>query len=127
MMVIAVGAGDRIAAALPELGALLPRPVRDVGAVQVCKRDGVLIAPPHALPGADEDGRPLWPKLTVFTSEAQQHNGRPVHRAIVRRAAPNRRGRRDDLARPVGIPRRPPTARRPAAPVRPAASPPSPP
>jgi PII-like signaling protein len=85
MMVIAVGSGDRIGQVLPELGALLRRPLATLERVQVCKRDGQFLAPPDPLPGASEDGMALWQKLTVFTSEAALHGGRPVHRAIVRR------------------------------------------
>lgn len=85
MMVIAVGSGDRIARVLPELGALLDRPLVTLERVQVCKRDGQLIARPQALPGTDDRGLPLWQKLMIYTSEGSLHDGRPVHRAIVQR------------------------------------------
>jgi len=85
MMVIAVGAGDRIRAILPELGPLLQRPLLTLERVRICKRDGRLLATPAALPGADDRGMALWHKLMVYTSEAVQHQGEPIHRAIVRR------------------------------------------
>jgi PII-like signaling protein len=85
MMVVAVGSGDRIAQVLPELGALLRRPLATLERVQVCKRAGQLLAPPAPLPAADEHGMALWHKLMIFSSEAAQHGGQPVHRAIVRR------------------------------------------
>ena len=85
MMVIAVGSGDRIGRVLPELGALLRRPLVTLERVQVCKRDGQLLAPPAPLPAADEHGMALWHKLMIFSSEAAQHGGQPVHRAMVRR------------------------------------------
>jgi PII-like signaling protein len=85
MMVIAVGAGDRIRAILPELGPLLRRPLLTLERVRICKRDGQLLATPAALPGADEHGMALWHKLMVYTSEAVQYHGEPIHRAIVRR------------------------------------------
>lgn len=85
MMVIAVGSGMRIGGVLPELGALLQRPLLTLERVRICKRDGRLLATPHALPGADEHGMALWHKLMVYTSEATQHDGQPIHRAIVRR------------------------------------------
>jgi PII-like signaling protein len=85
MMVIAVGSGERIGGVLPELGALLQRPLLTLERVRICKRDGRLLATPHALPGADEHGMALWHKLMVYTSEATQHDGQPIHRAIVRR------------------------------------------
>ena len=76
MMIIAVGAGEQIGRVLPELGALLRRPLLTLERVRVCKRDGRSLALP--------DGGP-WQKLMVYTSEAVRHQGQPVHRAIVRR------------------------------------------
>ena len=78
MMIIAVGAGEQISRVLPELGALLRRPLLTLERVRVCKRDGQSLALPPA-----RDGR--WQKLMVYTSEAGRHQGQPVHRAIVRR------------------------------------------
>ncbi len=85
MMVIAVGSGTRIGGVLPELGALLQRPLLTLERVRICKRDGRLLAAPAVLPGADEHGMALWHKLMVYTSEAFQHHGQPVNRAIVGR------------------------------------------
>jgi PII-like signaling protein len=76
MMIIAVGAGEQIGRVLPELGALLRRPLLTLERVRVCKRDGRSLA----LPG----GGP-WQKLMVYTSETVRHQGQPVHRTIVRR------------------------------------------
>ena len=85
MMVIAVGTGDRIRGVLPELGPLLQRPLLTLERVRICKRDGRLLATPAALPSADDHGMALWHKLMVYTSEAVQVHGEPMHRAIVRR------------------------------------------
>ena len=85
MMVVAVGSGDRIGPVLPELEAVLRRPLLTLERVQVCKRDGRLLAPPAPLPAADEQGMALWHKLMIFTSDGAQHGGQPVHRALVRR------------------------------------------
>ena len=90
MMVIAVGAGPRIARVLPELGGLLTRPLLTLERVRICKRDGELLcAPPlstlAALPATDDSGLPVWHKLMVYTSESALHDGQPVHRTIVRR------------------------------------------
>jgi PII-like signaling protein len=85
MMIIAVGPGERISRVLPELGGLLRRPLLTLERVRVCKRDGHLLEAPHALPGTDEHGLALWQKLMIYTSEADQHDGRPLHRALVRR------------------------------------------
>jgi PII-like signaling protein len=85
VMIIAVGTGDQVAAALPELESLLRDPLFTVERAQVCKREGDVLAPPPALPAVDDRGRPLWQKLMVYTSEAALHDGIPVHRAIVAR------------------------------------------
>jgi PII-like signaling protein len=84
-MVITVGSADRIAAVLPELGALLVRPLLTVERVRVCKRDGQLLDRPHALPGRDEHGLGLWQKTSVHTSESTLYQGEPIHRALIRR------------------------------------------
>jgi PII-like signaling protein len=85
MMVIAVGPGERIGRVLPELGALLRRPLLTLERVRVCKRDGQLLDTPPAVPGSGDHGMALRQKLMVYTSEAAQHHGQPIHRAIVRR------------------------------------------
>jgi PII-like signaling protein len=85
MMVIAVGAGERIARVLPELGGLLRHPLLTLERVRICKRDGELLGPPPAVPGSGGAGMPVWHKLMVYTSEAALHEGQPIHRAIVRR------------------------------------------
>jgi len=84
-VVVAVGSGERIARVLPELGELLSEPLLTLERVQLCKRDGELLASPHELPGTDEHGMPLWQKLTVYTSHAATHEGRPLHMELVRR------------------------------------------
>jgi PII-like signaling protein len=85
MLVIAVGAGTRIAPVLPELGDLLRRPLLTLERVRICKRDGELLSGPALPGGAGAPGPPRWQKLTVYTSETTLHDGQPVHRAIVRR------------------------------------------
>jgi PII-like signaling protein len=85
MMIIAVGESAQVAEVVPALGAMLARPLLTVERVRLCKRDGALLARPDGLPSADEQGRPLWQKLMVYTSEATSHDGVPIHRALVRR------------------------------------------
>lgn len=76
--VIAVGSSEPIADAIPELAASLVEPLITTEHVELCKRDGMTVA------GLSEpaDG---WCRLTVYTSEAQLHRGRPIHREITRR------------------------------------------
>ncbi len=85
MVLIAVGAGERIARALGELAALPPDPVVTLERVRLCKRDGELIENPHELPATDAHGLGLWQKLTIYTSQAATHEGRPINQQIVRR------------------------------------------
>jgi PII-like signaling protein len=85
MMVIAVGSGEKIGRVLPELGALLRRPLLTVERVRVCKRDGELIGRPQPLPGKDEHGMDMWQKLMVYTSEAAKHGKHPIHSELIRR------------------------------------------
>jgi PII-like signaling protein len=86
MMIIAVGAGEQIGRVLPELGALLRRPLLTLERVRVCKRDGRSLALSDGTgpDGTGPDGAP-WQKLMIYTSEVVRHQGQPVHRAIVRR------------------------------------------
>jgi PII-like signaling protein len=88
VMVIAVGAGNRIAMALPELGGLFRRPLMTVAKVLLCKRDGQFVGHPrpacHPADADAEAGMTAQLKLTIYTSEAARHGGQPVHRAIVR-------------------------------------------
>lgn len=85
MMMIAVGSGELIGRVLPELGGLLRRPMITLERVRVCKRDGELLERPHALPGVDEHGLPLWQKLMIYTSESARYGGAPIHRALIQR------------------------------------------
>ncbi|MFZ0386584.1 MAG: DUF190 domain-containing protein [Solirubrobacteraceae bacterium] len=85
MMVIAVGAGERVAAVLPELAGVLDEPLITLERVRVCKRDGELLATPQELPGTDQRGLALWQKLMVYTSNSATRAGVPLHLAIVRR------------------------------------------
>jgi PII-like signaling protein len=86
MMIIAVGAGEQIGRVLPELGALLRRPLLTLERVRVCKQDGRSLALSDGTgpDGTGPDGGP-WQKLMIYTSEVVRHQGQPVHRAIVRR------------------------------------------
>jgi PII-like signaling protein len=85
MMIIAVGAGEQIAAVLPDLGALLRQPLLTLERIRVCKRDGRLLAPPTPLPSADEHGLAIWQKLMIYASEQARHGRSPLHLALVRR------------------------------------------
>jgi PII-like signaling protein len=84
LMIVAIGAGDAIAAVLPELGALLRRPLLTVERVRVCKRDGVRLAEPEQVPGTDPSGLGLWQKLQIHAGEQSRHAGAPLAAQLVR-------------------------------------------
>lgn len=85
MMVLAVGDGARMQAAVAELVPMLPDALFTLERVRVCKRDGQLLRMPHAAEQIEEHAAPVLQKLTVVTSEAARHEGRPVHVELVRR------------------------------------------
>jgi PII-like signaling protein len=84
-VVVAVGAGERVAATLPILGRLLHDPLLTLERVRICKRDGALLVVPHELPATDEHGLALWQKLSVHSSQAATVGGHSLHVEIVRR------------------------------------------
>ena len=84
LMVIAVGEGDRIGAILPELGAMLTRPLMTLERIRVCKRDGNRLATPRHLPDTDPSGLRIWQKLMVYAGEQSRHRGHPLHHQLIR-------------------------------------------
>lgn len=85
LMVIAVGDGSRIQAALPQLGAMLARPLITLERVRVCKRDGERLADDGDLPARDASGQRVWQKLMVYAGEQSAHEGQRLHHALIRR------------------------------------------
>ncbi|HJT96581.1 MAG TPA: DUF190 domain-containing protein [Mycobacterium sp.] len=90
VMMIAVGTGRQVDTATPEIASLLRDPLMTVERIQLCKREGEVLTRPTALPPTDEDGRALWQKLMIYTSEDALYDGIPVHRAIVRQLRDSR-------------------------------------
>ena len=70
MLLVAVGAGDRIAAARPAIAAAVP--------AAVCTEQPVWDEPDTSSAGTDLH------RLTLYTAESQLHAGRPIHRAVLR-------------------------------------------
>ena len=85
LMLIAVGAGVAIAGALPELGAMLDRPLLTLERIRVCRRDGHRLAEPEPLPDADPAGLGVWQKLMVYAGEEAEHQGHPLYVQLARR------------------------------------------
>lgn len=84
LMVIAIGSGERIATALPDLGELLEAPLVTLERVRVCKRQGALLAEPQELPSRDPSGLGVWQKLMIYAGEQSRHEGHAQHERIVR-------------------------------------------
>jgi len=85
LMIISVGTGTAIATALPELGAVLDRPLLTLERIRVCKRDGHKLADPEPLPDADPAGLGVWQKLMVYAGEEAEHGGHPLYVQLARR------------------------------------------
>jgi PII-like signaling protein len=82
LMVVSVGAGAAIAAALAELDGALERPLCTLERVRVLKRDGRQLADPGADPAAEPDD---WQKLMVYAGEQARLDGRPLYVELIRR------------------------------------------
>jgi PII-like signaling protein len=85
LMIIAVGEGRRIAELLPDLGALLRRPLVTLERVRLCKRAGELLATPRELPATDPSGLGIWQKLMIYTGEQSRHRSHPLSGQLLRR------------------------------------------
>jgi PII-like signaling protein len=84
LMIISVGEGRRIAALLPELAAILSRPLLTLERIRVCKRDGVRLTEPRHLAESDPSGLQMWQKLMVYASEQARHERAPLYAELVR-------------------------------------------
>jgi PII-like signaling protein len=84
LMVIAIGAGEPIAAALAELRTTLSEPLFTLERVRVCKRDGRPLAEPRAVAATDPSGLAVWQKLMVYCGEQSRHEGRPLYEELIR-------------------------------------------
>lgn len=85
IMVMTVGELPQIAAAVGHVKELLNEPLFTVERVRLCKRDGVLLQPPHPQPTGDESSTGLQQKLTIVNSEASRYAGRPLYLELIRR------------------------------------------
>ncbi|WP_249010838.1 DUF190 domain-containing protein [Conexibacter sp. DBS9H8] len=83
MLILAVGPDARVQSAADAIAAGLSEPTLIRERIAVCKRDGVLHAPPEPVRERDEHGLAIWQKLTVHSFEHDRHDGLPLHRAIV--------------------------------------------
>jgi PII-like signaling protein len=84
LMIIAIGAGGPIAAALAELRTTLNDPLFTLERVRVCKRDGERLAEPRAVAATDPSGLAVWQKLMVYCGEQSRHGDEPLYAALIR-------------------------------------------
>lgn len=84
LMIMGVGHGWSVDAALSELSELVPNPLITLERVRVCKRDGLLLDRPPDLPSTDPGGMGIWQKLTVHAPEQAQADGHPLHGQLIR-------------------------------------------
>jgi PII-like signaling protein len=84
LMVIAVGDTRPITEVLPELAALLARPLVTLERLRVCKRDGEKLTEPRHLPDRDPSGLAMWQKLMIYTGEQAHYDGQPLYRRLIR-------------------------------------------
>jgi PII-like signaling protein len=84
LMIVAIGSGPTIAAALQELEGTLPGVPLTIERVRVCKRDGVLLEPPPGAAGTDPSGLQVWQKLMIYAGEQSRHRGAPLSPQLVR-------------------------------------------
>lgn len=83
MLVVSVGDAAAIERSLAPIAETLPSALSLVEQAHVCKRDGQLLSPMPAITGVDGDEPSA--KMTVVTSEAASHDGRPVYLELIRR------------------------------------------
>lgn len=83
-MVIAVGAAERVAAALPRVRALAGRHLATVERVSILRREGVPVGPLPTVPGREAAGVQLRQRLTVTAGERDGDGARPFHVDLVR-------------------------------------------
>ena len=107
LMVISVGDGQQIAAALPELDGCCPdRSRRSSAYASASATDSESRLPRH-LPETDASGLQMWQKLMVYASEQSRTDGGPLYIGAPPPIARSRRGRRHEPSRHLGLPRRP--------------------
>jgi PII-like signaling protein len=84
LMIISVGQGHRIAQVLPELSAVLPRPIMTLERIRLCMVDGTFRAAPEAVPERDENGLEIFQKLMVYSGEQTRYDGHAQHIQLIR-------------------------------------------
>jgi PII-like signaling protein len=81
LMIISVGDAEAVLRALPGISGIATAPVITIEGIQVCKRDGVLLAAP-AFDGR-ADGDPYWRKLMIHAAGDAHVGGESLHYQLV--------------------------------------------
>ena len=113
MMIISIGTTATTAAALEALAAQIDDPLATLERVIILKRDGERIADLPEVADADASGLNVSQKLMIYTGEQSRDDGQPIYQQLVRSLREARRRRRHQCPRHLGLPRCPPTPRRP--------------
>lgn len=82
-MVVAVGAPERVARALPAVRAIAGRHAVTLERVSILRRDGAPVGPLPTVPHRDGAGVELWQRLTVTGGEGEGDGGRPFHVGLI--------------------------------------------
>jgi PII-like signaling protein len=85
LMLLAIGGGEELTRALPELTRLIYEPVATVERVRICKAGGVSLADPGGVPATDESGLQIWQKIMIHAEEQAKFDGRPLYLEVARR------------------------------------------
>ncbi len=85
LMLLAMGNGKKMSAALPGVAGLLDDAVATVERVQICKADGRTLSEPDLAPEKDRSGLAIWQKLMIHAEEQAKVGGQPLYRVLVRR------------------------------------------
>jgi PII-like signaling protein len=85
LLIGGVGSAEAIARALVALSSFPGVAPLALERVRICKRDGVLLAPPHEVPASMQGGVAWWQKLTVQSGERDAQGRHPLHGELVRR------------------------------------------
>lgn len=84
LMVVGVGPGDAVSAVVEPLGRLLEQPPLTLERVTICKRDGNTLAELPRPAETDDDGVPVWHKVSVHAPEDARHGGHSLYLQLIR-------------------------------------------
>jgi PII-like signaling protein len=85
LMIISVGHRETLAAALPDLGEALERPLVTLEGIAQLKHDGEQLEELPIPPSPDHGGLAVWQTIRVYTRQSAQVNGRALYTELTRR------------------------------------------